>query len=118
MLRLRLRVEDERAAFRRDLREAIKLSRREAASQIEDLCNRYGRNYSDDLRSKAKYLLSRSAARCRVRIKFACFALAGVPEPGILDFLANEIHHMINSAQRSQRLERGSHRCGQAITEH
>jgi hypothetical protein len=90
------RVEDERTAFRRDLREATKLSRREAAVQIEDLCNRYGRNYSDDLRSKARLLLSRSG-KMSPQAKVRMLRLYGVPEPGILDFLANEIHHMINS---------------------
>lgn len=91
------RVEDERAVFRRDLREAIKLSRKEAASQIDDLCNRYGRNYSDELRSKAKYLLSRFGGKMSREDKVRMLRLHGVPEPGILDFLANEIHHMINS---------------------
>jgi hypothetical protein len=90
------RVEDERAAFRRDLRDAIKLSRREAAVQIDILCNRYGRNYGDDLRSKARFLLSRSGKMSR-EAKVRMLRLYGVPEPGILDFLANEIHHMINS---------------------
>src|SRR5271166_5644314 len=90
------RVEDERAAFRRDLREAIKLSRKEAAIQIDDLCNRYGRNYSDELRSKARYLLQRCGKMSR-EAKVRMLRFHGVPEPGILDFLANEIHHMINS---------------------
>ena len=38
-------IEDERAAFRRDLRDAIKLPPQEAADQIENLCNRYGRTH-------------------------------------------------------------------------
>ena len=91
------RVEDERAAFRRDLREAIKLSRKEAATQIDDLCNRYGRNYSDELRSKARFLLERYGGKMSREAKVRMLRFHGVPEPGILDFLANEIHHMINS---------------------
>jgi len=91
------RVEDERAAFRRDLREAIKLSRKEAATQIDDLCNRYGRNYSDELRNKARYYLERYAGKMSREAKVRMLRFHGVPEPGILDFLANEIHHMINS---------------------
>jgi hypothetical protein len=91
------RVEDERAAFRRELREAIKLSRKEAATQIDDLCNRYGRNYSDELRSKARYLLERYGGKMSREAKVRMLRFHGVPEPGILDFLANDIHHMINS---------------------
>ena len=91
------RVEDERAAFRRELREAIKLSRKEAATQIDDLCNRYGRNYSDELRNKARYYLERYAGKMSREAKVRMLRLHGVPEPGILDFLANEIHHMVNS---------------------
>ncbi len=91
------RVEDERAAFRRDLREAVKLSRKEAGTQIDDLCNRYGRNYSDELRSKARFLLERFGGKMSREAKVRMLRFHGVPEPGILDFLANEIHHMINS---------------------
>ena len=91
------RVEDERAAFRRDLREAIKLSRKEAATQIDDLCNRYGRNYSDELRSKARFLLERYGGKMSREAKVRMLRFHGVPEPGILDFLANDIHRSINS---------------------
>ena len=91
------RVEDERAAFRRDLGEAVKLSRREAAVQIDNLCDRYGRNYSEDLRSKASFLLGRYGGKMSREGKVRMLRLAGVPEPGILDFLANETHHLINS---------------------
>ena len=91
------RVEDERVAFRRDLHEAVKLSRREAASQIDTLCDRYGRNYSDELRSKAGYLLERFGGKMSREAKVRMLRFHGVPEAGILDFLANEIHRAINS---------------------
>lgn len=91
------RIEDERGAFRRDLREAIKLSRKEAAGQIETLCNRYGRNYNDELRNKARYLLERFGGKMSRDAKVRMLRLYGVPEAGILDFLANEIHYMINT---------------------
>ena len=91
------RVEDERAAFRRDLREAIKLNRKEAAAQIDDLCNRYGRNYSDELRSKARFFLERFGGKMSREAKVRMLRFHGVPEAGILDFLANDIHFMINT---------------------
>ena len=112
------RVEDERAAFRRDLREAIKLSRKEAATQIDDLCNRYGRNYSDELRSKARY--SPGAIRRqdvpRGQSSHASLSRSSRSWYSRLPRQRNSPHDQF--PQRSQRLERGSHRCGQAITEH
>ena len=90
------RVEDERAAFRRDLLEATKLSRREAATQIDDLCNRYGRNYSDELQNKARHHL-RYAGKMSSVDKVRMLRKLGVPEPRLLDFLANEICRSINS---------------------
>ncbi len=92
------RVEDERSAFRRDLREAVKLSHKEAAAQIDALCNRYGRNYNEELRNKARFLLERFGGKMSREDKVRMLRFRGIPEPGILDFLANEIHHyMINS---------------------
>jgi hypothetical protein len=92
------RVEDERAAFRRDLREAIKLSHKEAAAQIDALCNRFGRNYNDELRNKARFLLERFGGKMSREDKVRMLRLRGIPEPGILDYLANEIHrHMLGS---------------------
>jgi hypothetical protein len=92
-----VRVEEERAAFRRDLVEAVKLGGKQAGQQIDDLCNRYGRNYDDQLRSKATYLLSRFGGKMSREEKVRLLRLYGIPEAGILDFLANDIHHMINS---------------------
>jgi hypothetical protein len=92
-----VRVEEERAAFRRDLDEAVKLGGKQGGQQIDDLCNRYGRNYDDQLRSKATYLLSRFGGKRSREEKVRLLRLYGVPEAGILDFLANDIHHMINS---------------------
>ncbi len=97
------RVEDERAAFRRDLREAIKLTRREASVQIDELCNRYGRNYSEELRNKARFLLEHYGGKMSREAKVRMLRLAGVPEPGILDFLANEIHHSLAGTRRGPR---------------
>ncbi len=92
------RVEDERAAFHRELREAIRLGGRSASLEIESLCNRYGRNYSDDLRSKAKYLLSHFGGKMTREGKVRLLRRYGIPEAGILDFIANEIHyHTVNS---------------------
>jgi hypothetical protein len=97
------RVEDERAAFRRDLREAVKLSHKEAAAQIDVLCNRYGRNYSEDLRGKARFLLERFGGKMSREDKVRMFRFRGIPEPAILDFLANEIHHYMLRSRNGPR---------------
>ena len=97
------RVEDERAAFRRDLREALNLGRREASVQIDELCNRYGRNYSEELRNKVRYRLEHAGGKLTREAKVRVLRLYGVPEPGILDFLANEIHHNLVGTRNGPR---------------
>ena len=97
------RVEDERAAFRRDLREALNLGRREASVQIDELCNRYGRNYSEELRNKVRFRLEHAGGKLTREAKVRVLRLYGVPEPGILDFLANEIHHNLAGTRNGPR---------------
>jgi hypothetical protein len=97
------RVEDERAAFRRDLREAVNLGRKEAAAQIETLCNRYGRSYSEDLRGKVRFLLDRFGGKMSREDKVRMLRARGVPEAGLLDFLANEIDHFMLRSRKGPR---------------
>ena len=47
-----LRVENERVAFRRALHEIVSAGGAGAGQQIDDLCNQFGRNYSDAIRAQ------------------------------------------------------------------
>jgi hypothetical protein len=91
------RIEDDRVTFRRELGEILKTGGKEAGQQIDDLCNKYGRNYDDAIRGRVTYLLRHSTGRVTKDARVRQFRAFGVPEPGILDYLANELHHLVNT---------------------
>jgi hypothetical protein len=91
------RVEDDRASFHRELREILNAGGKEAGKEIDDLCNRYGRNYEGAIRGRVTYILRHSTGRVSKEARVRQFRALGVPEPGILDYLANELHHLMNS---------------------
>jgi hypothetical protein len=91
------RVEDERVAFRRELKEIVKAGGKQAGQQIDALCNRYGRNYDPALRARVRYILSHTNGRVSKEARVRQLRGCGVPEAGILDYLANDLHRYINS---------------------
>lgn len=91
------RVDDERSTFHDQLSEILHSRSSKAGQQIDELCNQYGRAYDTDLRAKVTYLLGRMPGRTTREVKVKFLRDMGVPEPAILDFLANEIHRYINS---------------------
>lgn len=91
------RVEEERVAFRRELAEILRTGGKQTGQQIDQLCDRYGRNYGDAIRGRVTYLLRHSTGRVSKDARVRQFRAFGVPEAGILDYLANELHHLINS---------------------
>ena len=93
----RARTEDDRVLFRRELAEAIKIGGKKASLEIDELCNKYGRNYDPALRARVSAVLARSAGKLQRDAKVRLLRRFGVPEPGILDFLANDIHRLINT---------------------
>jgi hypothetical protein len=91
------RTEQERVVFRRELSDLLKAGGKTAATQIDELCDKYGRNYSSELREKLRDVLKRTNGRMDRNAKVRLLRLYGVPEAGILDFLANDLHRYINS---------------------
>jgi hypothetical protein len=91
------RLEEDRVAFRRELAEILRAGGKEAGQKIDDLCNRYGRNYDPVTRARVTYLLRHTPGRVSRETRVRQFRSYGVPEPGILDYLANELHHLINT---------------------
>jgi hypothetical protein len=91
------RVDEERATFHDQLSEIVQSRSSKAGKQIDDLCNQYGRAYDTELRAKINHYLSRMNGRTSREVKVKFLRDMGVPEPAILDFLANEIHRYINS---------------------
>ena len=91
------RTEEDRVLFRRELREILKSGSKKAGQEIDDLCDKYGRNYDPELRARVTHVLTRTNGRMSRDAKVRLLRVYGVPEPGILDFLANDLHRMINS---------------------
>lgn len=91
------RVEDERTTFRRALYDIVTIGGPDAGRQIDDLCNQFGRNYSDEIRNRVTAYLSRVHGRISRDAEIRLLRALGVPEPGILDFLANGVKTSLNS---------------------
>ncbi|MGO9598443.1 MAG: hypothetical protein ACLP7Q_10690 [Isosphaeraceae bacterium] len=87
------RVEADRIEFRRELDEILKIGGKELGKGIDDLCDRHGRNYDELLRRKIWKVLKQSGGRMSREDKVRMMRLRGMPEAGILDFLANELNH-------------------------
>ena len=91
------RVDEERGTFHDQLGQILQSRSSRAGKQIDELCNQYGRVYDKEVRSKVNYVLSHMNGRTPRETKVKFLREMGVPEPAILDFLANEIHRYVNA---------------------
>ncbi len=91
------RIEDERSAFRRALYDIVRAGGAEAGQRIDQLCDQFGRNYSDEIRDRVTAYLSRVHGKISRESEIRLLRTLGVPEPGILDFLANGVKVSLNS---------------------
>jgi hypothetical protein len=93
-----MRMEDARVSFRRELTQIVKSKSSTAGQEIDALCDRYGRDYDDALRDQIGRQLARLNGRSGVQGKVQLLRRCGVPEPGILDYLAHELdRHYLHS---------------------
>jgi len=91
------RVNDQRAQFREQLEQILSSRSQTKGKEIDELCDRFGRAYDPMLRKRVRYVLSHLNGRMTLQAKVKVLRDLGVPEPGVLDFLANELHHYVNS---------------------
>jgi hypothetical protein len=92
-----VRIDEQRVEFRRQLDEILRSGSKTAGKEIDELCDRFGRAYDPQLRKRVGYVLSRLNGRMSREAKVKVLRDFGVPEPGVLDFLANELHRYVNS---------------------
>lgn len=97
------RTEDERLVFRRELGEILQSGSRKAGQEINDLCERYGRNYDPALKDKVSRALMLANGRKTTEAKLNLLRHYGVPEPGLLDYIANQIEHNQLNARNGPR---------------
>ena len=93
----RQRVENERADFRKALQEIVSGGGKDAGEAIDALCAQFGRNYSEELKNRAYASLSHYKGKFTREEEIRMLRALGVPEPAILDFLANRLHRSMNS---------------------
>ncbi|AMV39457.1 hypothetical protein [Planctomyces sp. SH-PL62] len=91
------RVENDRDEFRRALGQIVAAGGRDAGEAIEDLCNQFGRGYSEELKNRAYGSLAHYKGKLTRDGEVQMLRAIGVPEPGILDYLANRLHRSMNS---------------------
>jgi hypothetical protein len=90
------RIQSERPTFHEELRKLLQALGDNAGAEINSLCDRYGRSTLPEVRKVVVLALNRSAARLKREGKIELLRKHGVPEPVILDFIANEEHNNIN----------------------
>lgn len=91
------RVEGERDEFRRALQKILATDAPDAGAAIDALCSRYGRVYSNELKNRAYGSLSHYKGKMSREEEVQMLRAIGVPEAGILDYLANRLHRSMRS---------------------
>lgn len=86
------RIQDERVLFHKSLQEIVAVGGRDVGKAIDDLCDKYGRGYSTEKRNEVKAVMERAHGKRSRREEVGLLRYMGVPEPGVLDYLSNEVH--------------------------
>jgi hypothetical protein len=81
----------ERGPFHDELRRVLRELGKEAGPEINNLCERYGRTTHPDIEKVVTHSLNRSGAGLNRDVKIRTLRRQGLPEPMILDVLANEL---------------------------
>ena len=90
------RAQSDRQPFHNALKELIQSNDPDLYQMVDNLCNRYGRSLSDEL--KARYLKARKVFPKRMSRQAEVIAMRklGLPEPMILDYLVNNALKSVN----------------------
>jgi hypothetical protein len=89
------RVESERSMFREELKRIVASGGATAGQEIDELCDKFGRTYSGDLKAQVLGFRSRFHGKVSRDVEVRMLRSLGVPEAGILDYLANMLHKTI-----------------------
>lgn len=86
------RQEDERTLFHKALQDLVAAGGREVGKAIDDLCDQFGRVYSQEKKEAVKAALGQIHGRASRSQEVMMLRTLGIPEPGVLDYISNEIH--------------------------
>lgn len=103
------RVDAERELFHDGLRRIIAAGgpTSDVGQQIDALCDQFGRTYGDDLKAQVLGALSRFHGKISPENEVNMLRSLGVPEAGILDYLANTLEHRSLNARNGPRTPDG-----------
>jgi len=90
-------AQQNRGPFHSDLRKILKLAGKAAGPQIESLCDQYGRTALPEIRDAVGTTLLRTHGRLGRQSKIEMMRRLGLPEPNILEFLANDVHSTMHT---------------------
>ena len=91
------RIGEERIPFRNELRQVLKEGGNEAGPEIDRLCDQFERDTRPELRSAYLKTIFRISSRMPRELKVEKMRAFAIPEPMILDAIANEFHRTMNS---------------------
>lgn len=91
------RIGEERAPFLIELKKLLKELGNNAGTEIDQLCDQFERNPRPEIRSAYLKTIYRISSRMSREMKVEKMRSFGIPEPMILDSIANELHRTMNS---------------------
>ncbi len=94
---VREKMDAERVRFHHELRQILKDRGKRAGPMIEDLCNEYGRNTLPEIEGMVRRALRLSVGGLPRQDQVEMMRSHGLPEPKILDYIANKLHRDLGS---------------------
>lgn len=91
------RVHSDRVPFRNDLRKVLQEMGDGAGSEIDAICDEHGRTMLPEVRNAYDRLRRLMPSRMSRQEKIDMMRSVGIPEPVLLDFLANGLHKTMKS---------------------
>lgn len=91
------RINGQRIPFRNDLRQLLKERGVRAGKEIDSLCDQYGRDTPQEIKSSFYRALMRIPTRMSRPEKVEMMRMYGIPEPTILDTIARDLHKTMNT---------------------
>lgn len=91
------KIQADRVPFRNDLRQILKQRGDDSGPEIDRLCTQYGRTMLPEVRKAYNRALAFGPTRANRQWMVETMRAVGIPEPVILDYLANKLDKSINT---------------------
>jgi hypothetical protein len=91
------KIQAGRTPFRNELQQTLKTYGPNAGGEIDKLCNEFGREMPPEIKSAYYRAIRRTPQRMTRQAEIEFMRGCGLPEPVILDYLANKVHKTLNT---------------------